>query len=228
MVQFDGSTHTVQAAVGSTLFHSRMAFGGLPGNLGNLVVNADRLFHGLNSDIVQFTTTLSNARISVMPNGAGNAIVGCPSGYTLQSTVVLLSHNLRRVTLAEALAGPNNIADQTFDLIDCTAEKIGVASGHQEWHRVNADGSLSYGNLFAGPALHQYGQTAEEFADMLSPAGFQGNDTGGSWHDRAQIYELVIGGHRMFFILRHAVEWDGTLSTANTPSRQYVELLIPR
>ena len=223
IVQFDGTTHTVQATVGSTLLRSRMAFGGLPGNLGNLVVDTDRLYFGLNDDRVHVVSTLNDTPISVMLDGAGNVAVGCPPPRnTLESTVVLLSHNLRRVTLEHAMA--NGLGGQDFDLINCRAAKIGNTGGHNDWLKITPEGALIYNGIDNPDFI----QTPPEFVDMLSPEGFQDTDGGGSWHDRAQIYELVIGGYRMFFILRHAKEWDGILSTTATPSRQYVELWIPR
>jgi hypothetical protein len=221
MVQFDGSTHTVQAAVASTLYHSQMAFGPLPNNTGKLIVNTVRL--SLNSDSVLTTSFLNGQKISVMPDGAGNVAVGCPTpqAMTFQSTVVLLSHNLRPVTLDHALA--NGLAGQTFDAINCNHAEMNQGqqnTGHTEWFRFNSDGSLITGN--DAPALAPIAEEALTRAQvdaMLSPNGVTLTAPVPSV-DRAQIYELMIGTQRMFFVLYHTSEGSVT--------QQYVMLGIAR
>lgn len=225
----DGHTQTVQAAVGSTLLHSVTAFAPLIDN-DLLIVNTSRVgFLGQDWGLstTYLTTPPSVARkISLLPDGLVNAMFGC-AGPSLEDGAVFLSHNLRPVTLEHAMA--NGLGGQVFDLINCRAEKIGVSGGHQEWLRVNANGSLSYGFSFNSTETSVHEQTAPEFVQMLSPEGFADRDSGGAWHDRAQIYELVIGDYRMFFILWHAIEWDvNDVPTSNPPTRTYVNLLIPR
>ncbi|GEM_PF-1783033 len=218
MILPDGATHTVQATVASTLYHSQMAFGPLPNNPGNLIVNTTR--HSLNSDSVQTRSTLNGQLISVMADGAGNAMVGCPLGMTFQSTVVLLSHNLRPVTLDHALA--NGLAGRTFDAMDCFhARMMTTAGGHNEWFRFNPDGSVIAGDdpNAAIPIVSEE-LTRAQMDAMLSPSGLVLTAPPVASVERAQIYELMIGTRRMFFVLYHFNEGNGT--------HQDVMLGIPR
>lgn len=216
----NGHTQTVLAAVGSTLLHSITAFAPLIDN-DLLIVNTSRVGF-LGRDFGQTSALLNNERISVRPDGLGNTMVGCAGArFGLAQTAVFLSHNLRPVTLEHALA--NGLADQTFDAIDCFHASMNQGSaqtgGHTEWVRFNTGGSLDTGNdADARLPIPAEALTRVQVDAMLSPAGL--SLPAENTVDRAQIYELVIGGQRMFFILNHASEGGGM--------QQYVMLLIPR
>lgn len=220
MVRFDGSTHTVQAAVDSTLFFSQKAFGPLPDRTGNLVVNSDRLAQGLNSGTFNVNATFGGTPIRMRLSRASNAIVGCSGSGPDATTAVFLSHNLRPVTLAHALA--NGLAGQTFDAMDCFHALMTTNAGaHNEWFRFNPDGSLIAGNDAAATApIQALALTRAQVDAMLSPNGLVLTAPPVASVDRAQIYELMIGTRSRFVILYHVNEGNGT--------RQDVMLGIPR
>jgi len=214
VIRHDGQTETVQTNVAATTTQAQVAFG-LSNFLGsNVVVNVT----GIGTNTWQTSATVNNTPVSVLLDGAGNVAVACrPGPTTLQSTVVLLSHNLQQVSLQHALA--NGLAGQTFDAINCFHRKITGTGGDTGWIRFNNDGSTVSGNdADALQPIPSDALTRVQVDDMLSPAGLTlpvENTV-----DRAQIYELVIDGQRMFFILYHASEGGGT--------QQHVMLLIPR
>ena len=220
VIRHDGQTETVQTNVAATTTQAQVAFG--PSNFlgSNVVVNVT----GIGTNTWQTSATVNNTPVSVLLDGAGNVAVACrPGPTTLQSTVVLLSHNLRRVTLTEALDGPNNIAGQTFDAIDCFHASMNQGSAqtgvHTAWVRLNTGGSLDTGNdADARQPIPAEALTRVQVDAMLSPAGL--SLPAGNTVERAQIYERVRDGQRMFFILYHASEGGGM--------QQYVMLLIPR
>ncbi|BAO80235.1 ABC-type branched-chain amino acid transport system, permease component [Serpentinimonas raichei] len=217
VIRHDGQTETVQTNVAATTTQAQVAFG-LSNFLGsNVVVNVT----GIGTNTWQTRATVNNTPVSVLLDDTGNVAVAClPGPTTSQSTVVLLSHNLRRVTLTEALDGPNNIAGQTFDAIDCFHSEIAGVGGHTGWIRFNNDGSTVSGNdADALQPIPADALTRVQVDAMLSPAGLSLLPAENTV-DRAQIYELVIDGQRMFFILYHASEGGGM--------QQDVMLLIRR
>lgn len=229
MTMFNGFTYTVQASVGSTLFHSLMRTAPLPYGLGSLAIETNRLIHGLNSDLVQTSARSSIDSFSLLADGAGNAAVACfPQLRTTDNwnrTVVLLSHNLRQVTLEHALA--NGLANQPFDVVDCASASINRATTgiwHSNWVRLRADGTLDLFNS-ANATTPEHSMGIDDVRGLLSDAGFSYTDGGLRFVDRARIYELVvtIAGRqeRMFFILQQS-------STDDHPERDSVSLLIQR
>jgi len=218
-IAHDGSTQTVQAAVRSTPLPRVVEFAPL--------LNGDRLTVRQDQN---FSTTadVGGRSIPILADGLGNAMVACAvpgaQGPTQSDTSVFLSHNLRQVTLNEALADPVNFTGQIFDMIDCTAAIMQGGVGHHEWFRFNPDGSLSSGDG-AGPtpiANPDLSRARAQVDAMLSTAGWQISFPGGTAHVRAQIYELNINGNRMFFILEHVTD------NSVTPPRQFVGLWIMR
>ena len=211
LMRFDGQTETVQANVVATATQAQVAFD-TSNFLGfNVVFNVT----DIHTSAWQTTATHNGNRIFTRLEGRGNAAVVCRTGRTptLQDTVVLLSHNLRPVTLAHALA--HGLASQTFNMVDCTHRFITGSGGHSEWLRFNADGSFSAGTD-SNASIPLLTRTRSEVDSLLDSSGLA---LGTGNVDRAQIYELVIDGSRMFFILQHTFEGGG--------AQQYVMLGIP-